>query len=361
MARALELARGGVGRVEPNPPVGAVVVDPTGRVVGEGWHRELGAPHAEVEALREAGEKARGATVHVTLEPCCHHGRTPPCVDALLAAGVARVVYGACDPDPRVQGRGLERLRAAGVAVERSPLADACGRFLRPYRTHRALGRPHVTLKWGMSLDGRVATRTGESRWITGEEARRSAHRERSRACAILVGSGTVLADDPELTCRLEEGRSPHRVVLDRRLRTPVPSRLVATAGEVPLEIYAGPQAGRAERRLLEEAGARVEVVAEEGPGWLLAVLAHLARERGVTRLLVEGGPTVHGAFVDAGTVDRVLAYVAPVILGGAGAPSCVAGTGAARLAEALSLDGLTARPLGPDLLLEGETPDPVP
>jgi diaminohydroxyphosphoribosylaminopyrimidine deaminase/5-amino-6-(5-phosphoribosylamino)uracil reductase len=359
MARALSLAERGRGRVEPNPVVGAVVVRGD-RVVGEGWHRRFGGPHAEVEALAAAGEAARGATLYVTLEPCNHTGKTPPCVDAVLRAGISRVVAALADPNPVAAG-GAARLRAAGVRVEVGLRAAEAARKNAPFLKRVRLGLPFTTLKWAMSLDGKIATRAGDARWISGETSRRTAHEMRDRADAVLVGIGTALADDPELTTRIEGGRHAIRVVCDARARLPLESRLVrgARAHEgAPLVVAVTAAAPEERVAALREAGA---LVMPAGPGPdavdLEALLRALAArgDRPVTNLLVEGGAAIHGAFLDGGLADRVAVFVAPKILGGAAAPGPAAGAGRARVLEALRLAALEARSSGEDVLLEGD------
>jgi diaminohydroxyphosphoribosylaminopyrimidine deaminase/5-amino-6-(5-phosphoribosylamino)uracil reductase len=335
--------------------VGCVVLADDGRIAGEGWHRRVGGPHAEVEALRAAGDAARGATLCVTLEPCAHHGRTPPCADAVVAAGVRRVVACLSDPDPRVAGQGFARLSAAGVEVSWGHLAEEAVRVNWRYLVSRLLGRPAVTLKWAMSLDGRIATRAGDSRWISGPAARRWALDLREMHDAILVGSGTVLADDPLLTRRLGRAEGPIlRVVLDRRLRVPASARLLAEPGPVLVytqeEARGGADAAEpaARRRALETAGVEVAALPVVEPG---AVLADLGR-RGVQSVLVEGGGEVLAAFVEAGLFERVEAVVAPLLVGGRAAPSPLGGLGPERLASALRLDPLRLARRGEDLLL---------
>jgi diaminohydroxyphosphoribosylaminopyrimidine deaminase / 5-amino-6-(5-phosphoribosylamino)uracil reductase len=347
MRRALRLAARGRYRTAPNPRVGALLVL-DGEVVGSGWHRRAGGPHAEVEALAAAGDRARGATLYVTLEPCCHHGRTPPCVDAVLAAGVARVVACHRDPDPRVSGRGFERLRAAGVAVEVGLLAAEAVRLNLSFLVAATLGRPAVTLKWAMSLDGRIATARGESQWISSPAGRRWALALREEHDATLVGSGTALADDPRLDRRLGlAGRPGLRVVLDRRLRLPPTARLLGVPG--PVLIYTeSPAAGR--RHALAERGVEVVALAAVEPA---AVLADLAA-RGVQSVLVEGGGEALASFVASGLYDRVMVDCAPLLIGGRGAPGPLAGDGAPALAAAPRLAELAARRRGRDLILTG-------
>lgn len=341
MARCLDLARQAEGRTAPNPMVGAVILA-EGHAVGEGFHARAGEPHAEVIALRQAGELARGGTLVVNLEPCDHYGRTPPCTEAILGAGVCRVVIGMTDPNPRVFGRGIQRLRAAGVEVEVGVLEGACRELNRAFVTAMERRRPWVLLKAAATLDGRIATASGESRWISGEASRAHAHGLRDRLDAVLVGSGTALADDPALTCRIEGGRDPVPVLLDTRLRVPAGARLFA-AGARALVYAAVPPA---------EGHPATVVPVPEGPGGvdLTAVLADLAR-RGVHSLLVEGGGRVHRAFLDAGLVDRVALYLAPRLL--CGGPAWVAGPGLPQLAEAFALRVCSVQQLGPDLLLD--------
>ena len=332
MAQALRLAERGLYTTQPNPRVGCVIAQGDA-VVGEGWHRRAGEPHAEVFALREAGERARGATAYVTLEPCAHHGRTPPCAGALIAAGVARVAIAAEDPFPQVDGRGIGTLRAAGIAVETGLLREAARELNSGFFSRIERGRPWVRVKLARSLDGRTALANGESKWITGEAARNDVQRWRARSSAILTGSGTVLADDPRLTVRLDEARPvearmtplsagereqvpPLRVVLDRRLRTPAASHVLD--GEAPtLVLHA------ADAIPIDDRYARVERVVVPGQGDALdlhAVLALLAG-RGCSEVHVEAGPTLCGALFAAGLVDELLLYIAPLLLGDSARP----------------------------------------
>jgi diaminohydroxyphosphoribosylaminopyrimidine deaminase/5-amino-6-(5-phosphoribosylamino)uracil reductase len=327
--------------------VGAVVVA-GGEVVGEGWHRRAGEPHAEVLALAAAGARARGATLFVTLEPCAHHGRTPPCADAVIAAGVRRVVACHRDPDPRVGGRGFEKLAAAGVELEVGRLAAEAVELNFAFLVSRVFGRPAVTLKWAASLDGRIATSTGESRWITGERARREALELREIHDAILVGSGTLLADDPLLTRRLGRAERPIlRAIADRRLRTPPSARLFDEEG--PVVVYTE-SADSGRRAALEHRGAEVVELPAVTPA---AVLDDLAG-RSVLGVLVEGGGRLAGAFFDAGLWDRVAAFSAPVVIGGERAVPALGGAGAPSLAAAGRLVRVRRRRLGEDLLVTG-------
>lgn len=363
MEQAVVLARNGLGRVDPNPLVGCVVVKDS-KVIGEGWHHAFGCPHAEREALadcRQRGNDPRGAIVYVTLEPCCHAGKTPPCTDALIESGIARVVVGSPDPNPLVAGKGVDQLRVAGVQVEEGVARAACDSLNKAFFKHVVTGMPRVTAKWAMTLDGKVATRTGASRWITGPEARMRVHQDRASTMAVLAGVGTVLADDPLLTCRLEGQdascvRQPVRVVLDSHLRTPLDSALVRSAadGTAPLLLYAlCEDANRAQA--YEGFGCEVVSFAK-GPSHVdvRAVLADLGA-RGINSVIVEGGPSVLGAFFDQGLVDAVQVYVAPKVFGGKAAPSPVAGLGVVLPDDGLRLDDVRFTRLGADLLIEGE------
>ena len=351
MKRALRLAAR--GRTSPNPMVGAVIVA-GGKLVGEGYHKEYGGPHAEVWALEAAGERARSATAYVTLEPCSHYGKTPPCTKALIEAGVARVVAAVVDPNPKVRGRGVKMLREAGIEVEVGVLEAEAKRLNAAYFKHTTMGLPLVSLKAAMSLDGKIATAAGESQWITGERARKEAHRLRAVHDAVLVGVGTVLADEPRLTVRKVRGRSPLRVVVDSEARTP-PEAALLTADERPPIIAVTERAPKDRVEALERAGAEVWVgPAADGKVDLRALLRWLA-ERQIQSVLVEGGGTVAAAALAAGLVDRVYFFIAPLIIGGERARTPVEGEGIARLAEAWRLEGMKVRRIGEDLLISGE------
>jgi diaminohydroxyphosphoribosylaminopyrimidine deaminase/5-amino-6-(5-phosphoribosylamino)uracil reductase len=348
MRHALTLAERGLGTTAPNPAVGCVVVAEN-RVVGRGWTQRGGRPHAETMALAEAGDVARGATAYVTLEPCAHHGQTPPCANALVEAGVARVVVAVEDPDPRVSGKGIAMLRANGIDVatgvlERDAAELNAGFFLRVKEN-----RPLVTLKIAQSLDGKTATVSGQSKWITGPEARRFGHLLRAKNDAILIGIETALADDPELTCRLPglEDRSPVRIVLDTRLRLPEGAKLVRTAKQTPTIVFTVANGGGT----LVASGVEIVKVARDPRGRpdVGAVLAELGR-RGVTRLLVEGGAAVHAAFIDRGLADRLEVFRAPILLGGSGR-NAIDALAALDLDEASRFVPMGGRKLGPDML----------
>lgn len=315
MSRALQLAERGLHSTDPNPRVGCVLVA-DGAIVGEGWHERAGEPHAEVHALRAAGARARGATAYVTLEPCCHHGRTPPCSAALIAAGVARVVVAMQDPNPRVAGGGLKQLQAAGIQTASGLLAAEAGMLNPGFTMRMRRGRPYVRCKLAMSLDGRTAMASGESKWITGAAARADVQRLRARSSAIVTGVGTVLADDPSLTVRLPEvTRQPLRVVLDHALRTPPAARLLHEPGTT---LVIGTSEAEAPREALLAAGAEIVLLDAAAGRIALADVLEVLAAREVNEVLVEAGATLAGAFVQARLVDELIIYMAPILLGDA-------------------------------------------
>lgn len=354
MRRALVLAARGRGFVEPNPMVGCVLVR-DGRIVAEGWHRRFGGAHAEVEALRRARGTTHGLTAYVSLEPCCHHGKTPPCTDALLAAGVGRVVAAMRDPNPRVAGRGLARLRRAGVRIAVGVLEDEARRLNAPFVQWMTTRRPWVILKWAQSIDGKIATRSGDTRWISDAVMRGHAHQVRARVDAIVVGVGTVLADDPLLTARdVPRRRVARRVVLDTHLRTPLLSRLVRTAREAPTWIFCGRAAPRRRMAALRDKGVIVLPVRSDRDGIDLDDVLQALGGAECTNVLVEGGGRLLGRCVDAGIGDELNVYLAPLLIGGADAPGALQARGPARLADAVRLGGDAAlRRLGSGWLLE--------
>jgi diaminohydroxyphosphoribosylaminopyrimidine deaminase/5-amino-6-(5-phosphoribosylamino)uracil reductase len=340
MQRALELAERGRGHVEPNPLVGAVLVRDD-QVVGEGWHERYGQAHAEVNALTAAGAAARGAALYVTLEPCCHHGKTPPCTDAIQRSGVVQVVAAMLDPFPEVASRGAGLLREAGIVVDVGMCEREARRLNAPYLKLVTTGRPYVHAKWAMTLDGKIVARTGDSRWISNEASRQRVHELRGRVDAIIVGIGTVLADDPLLTARPPGPRIATRVVLDTQGRLPAESRLVRTMGEAPLLQVTGGARGVSEVLVLPLDGGRVSVS---------ALLDELGQRR-MTNVMVEGGTEVLGSFFDAGAVDEVWVFVAPKIVGGKGV---VGGRGVDRMAAALQVREWSAEMVEGDIMLHG-------
>ncbi len=351
MQRALELAALGEGCVEPNPMVGCVIAAGA-EIIGEGWHRRFGGPHAEIEALRIAGSRARGATMYVTLEPCCHYGKTPPCSRAVVEAGLGRVVIAQRDPFPRVAGGGIAELEAAGVPVTVGLLEAEARRLNAPYLKLIGTGRPWVIAKWAMTLDGKIATRTGSSQWISSEPSRTIVHALRGRVDAILVGRGTVEADDPMLTARPAGPRTAVRVVVDSSAAISSGCRLVATAREVPVLVAVGPEADPARCRRLERSGCEVLACRSgDHAARLEELLDELGRRR-LTNMLVEGGARLLGSLLAGRAIDEVHAFIAPKLVGGQDAPGPIAGQGVAEIAQALELEAPEWRQSGPDLYL---------
>ncbi|MDQ1638860.1 MAG: diaminohydroxyphosphoribosylaminopyrimidine deaminase [Pyrinomonadaceae bacterium] len=354
MDRALALAAEGAGQVSPGPLVGCVIVSPSGEIVGEGFYLYEKLKHAETYALEQAGDRARGATAYVSLEPHAHHGRTPPCTDALVNAGVSRVIAPIEDPNPKVSGKGFAHLRATGVAVSVGLLAREARQLNEKYLHFMATGRPFVHLKLAASLDGKIATRTGQSQWITGPESRARVHQLRREYDAILVGAGTASVDDPLLTDRSGQSRRAGliRVLLDEDLKIPANAKLVATAAEFPLIIFAGQKAAAAKLDLLRSSG--VEVICDEANGRdLLAVLIELG-VRSIQSVLVEGGATIAGKLLEADLVNKVSFFLAPIIIGGCEAPSAIGGAGAERLVDALRLQNIEIVRRGEDIEVTG-------
>ncbi|MEN8195529.1 MAG: bifunctional diaminohydroxyphosphoribosylaminopyrimidine deaminase/5-amino-6-(5-phosphoribosylamino)uracil reductase RibD [Pseudomonadota bacterium] len=353
MRAALALAGRGLGRVWPNPAVGCVLVEPGGKAVGRGWTQPGGRPHAETDALARAGGAAKGATAYVTLEPCAHHGQTPPCADALIEAGVARVVAATEDPDPRVKGGGLGRLRNAGIAVEAGLLREEAEALNAGYLMRQREGRPVVTLKLATTLDGRIATHTGESRWITGEAARARGHMMRARHDAIMVGIGTALADNPSLTCRLPglEDRSPVRIVVDARLHLSLTSSLVATAARSATWLVTVPGGDADRLRAFEDCGVKVMEVREAADGYPdPRAMFQALGTAGLTRVLVEGGGHLAACLVRADLVDRLRWFRAAGVMGGDGIPA-VAAYGVDELAMMRRFRRIGVRAVGDDIL----------
>ncbi|MBI4495886.1 MAG: bifunctional diaminohydroxyphosphoribosylaminopyrimidine deaminase/5-amino-6-(5-phosphoribosylamino)uracil reductase RibD [Deltaproteobacteria bacterium] len=355
MRLALVLAAKGAGRTSPNPLVGAVVVR-GGTVVGQGYHRRAGGPHAEIRALRQAGERARGATLYLNLEPCAHFGRTPPCTDSILRAGIGRVVAGMTDPNPLVSGRGIRKLRRRGVRAEVGLLERECRELNAPFCKYITTGWPFVILKAALSLDGKIATRAGDSRWISCPASRKFVHRLRQRMDAVMVGVGTVLRDNPLLTVRLagKGPRHPLRIIVDSRLRLPWGAQVVQTAGKVPTLVAATRAAPSSKLRRLAGIGIEVLVVRSDGRGQvsLRALMEELAR-RGIVSLLLEGGAALNASALREGIVDRLLCFYAPKLIGGETAPGLVGGEGIRRMAEAKAATIRQVKRLGPDLLVE--------
>lgn len=361
MARALKLARRGEGHVEPNPMVGCVIAR-RDRVLGEGYHRRFGGHHAEVEALSKCTDRVRGATAYVSLEPCCHQGKTPPCCDALIDSGIKRVVVATRDPNPLVRGKGLYRLRASGIQVDVGVCEKQAKQLLAPYLTLTKLGRPYVIAKWAQSLDGKLATRTGDSQWISCKHSRRTVHRLRARVDGILVGSNTVIRDDPRLTARdVPLRRTALRIVLDSRLRIPEGCRLVKTCNKFPTVIFTTQkQAASAKADRLRHLGCEVRtcrlsrssrVSSSKVPHLDLTHVLQLLAHQDVTNLLVEGGPSVLSSFLAQQLVDEAMVFTAPILIGGHDAPGPLVGDGCSLIRHAVVPASVTTKRSGIDTL----------
>lgn len=351
MEQALALAAKASGRTSPNPVVGAVIVR-DGQVVGQGWHRQAGTPHAEIHALQQAGELARGATIYVTLEPCSHHGRTGPCTEALVKAGISKVVAAITDPNPLVAGQGLDKLRSAGIDVEEGVLSSQAAKLNEIFIKWISCRMPFGALKTAMTLDGKIATHTGHSKWITGPPARQRVHMLRDRFDAILVGIGTVLADDPQLTTRLPEGgRNPVRIIVDSMARTPLNAKVV-NDGQAPTIIAVTADAPQDKIAALQEKGVEVLTIANSPEGIDLRRLFKALGEKGITSILIEGGAKINAAALAANLVDKVYWFIAPKIIGGSTAPGPVGGLGVTMLDDASLLEDISTEIVGDDILI---------
>lgn len=351
MQRAIQLAAKGLGRTSPNPVVGAVLIKEN-KIVGEGLHHQAGGPHAEVFAIEQAQEAARGATMYVSLEPCCHHGKTSPCVDHIVEAGIEKVVVGLIDPDPRVSGGGIRKLQEAGVTVE---LADddsqeQCAEINRAFICRLKRNRPYVTLKFASSLDGKLASRTGQSKYISGEESRRWVHRERDTHDAIMVGINTVLVDDPELTTREPGGRTPIKIIVDSQGRVPDSAALWEHLENGAIILTTA----RGQKRIRPRNGLEVIVTDNEQGRVDLDLALHKLAQWGINSILLEGGSRLNGSMLDRGLIDRVLAFIAPLLVGGEAALSPIAGFGVENVSNALRLRDVGWSTLDADLLIEG-------
>lgn len=358
MRMALDLARRGMGFTSPNPMVGAVIVK-DGSVIGQGWHERYGQAHAERNALKNCTEDPAGSTLYVTLEPCCHHGKQPPCTDAILEAGIRRVVVGSGDPNPLVNGKGLQILKDHGIEVIERVLETECDRLNEVFFHYIRTGRPFVVMKYAMTMDGKIATHTGASKWVTGETARKQVAQLRSQYAAIMVGIGTILADDPLLTCRMDGGKDPIRIICDSELRTPLDSRAVSTAKEVPT-IIAACRPDRDRIQAFEEKGCSVLIVPEKDGQVNLGQLMDLLGERKIDSILLEGGGTLNWAALESGIVQKVQSYIAPKLFGGQDAKTPVEGAGVADPSQAFRLKNSRITRLGEDFLIESEVENVV-
>ena len=353
MAMALELAKNGCGFVNPNPMVGAVIVK-EGRVIGTGYHEQFGAPHAEINALASCKESPDGATLYVTLEPCCHYGKTPPCTEAILNAGIRRVVVGSSDPNPLVKGKGIKQLLEKGIEVTEGIRKSECDRLNEVFFHFIQSGKPYVVMKYAMTMDGKTAAYTGDSKWITGNAARENVQKDRHRYSSIMVGIGTVMADDPLLTCRLEGGRNPLRIICDTNLRLPLTSKIVATANEVPTLIATSCSDLQAQQAYLN-AGCRVlSIKQSDGHLDLSELMAKLGEEK-IDSILLEGGGTLNWSALQAGIVNKVQTYIAPKLFGGSNGKSPVAGLGVPSPEDGFLLTNTAVSYWGEDILIESE------
>lgn len=353
MRLALALAEKGRGAVAPNPMVGAVIVK-DGRIIGEGCHERYGQAHAEVNAFASATEDVGGATIYVTLEPCSHYGKTPPCADLIIQKKVGRVVVGALDPNPLVSGRGIQRIQAAGIEVESGVLADESRQLNEVFMKFITEKQPFVVLKVAMSLDGKIATRTGESKWISGEVSREQVHRERGYLTGIMVGINTVLKDNPHLTARLPGSKNPTRIVVDSQLRLPMDAKVLQQQSEAPTILLTTKRADQEKAARLAEKGVTVLTLPErDGRVDLQEAMKELG-QRNIDSILLEGGATLNYSALEAGIVDKVQVYIAPKIIGGANSPTPVGGKGIERLSEAFPVERIASRMIGEDLLIEG-------
>lgn len=361
MKRALELSAKGMGRTSPNPMVGCVIVK-EGRIIGEGWHAYCGGLHAERNALKNCTEDPAGAELYVTLEPCCHYGKTPPCTEAILEHRIAKVYVGCTDPNPKVAGKGIQILREHGVLVETGILEEECREANEVFFHYMTKKTPFVAMKYAMTLDGKIAAVTGDSKWVTGEEARKHVHQLRKRYRGIMAGIGTVLADDPMLNCRLEEGVDPVRIICDSSLRIPLTSQLVKSAGEIPL-IVACTGPGEGNSREEEAKWQRENALVQKGvriirtPGRDQVDLTYLMRclgEEGIDSILLEGGASLNASALEAGIVQRVYAYIAPKLIGGERAKGPIGGNGILRMEEARFLRNTEIQMLGQDMCISG-------
>lgn len=354
MRVALGLADNGVGFVNPNPLVGAVVVK-DGKIIGKGYHAEYGKPHAEVNAFSGCAEDPDGSTLYVTLEPCCHYGKTPPCVDAIIASRVKEVVVGCLDPNPKVSGRGVERLAKEGIKVAVGVLEDECRRQNEVFFHYIQTQTPFVVMKYAMTTDGKIATKTGESRWVTGAMAREKVHSDRHRYMGIMVGIGTVLADDPLLNCRMDGGKDPVRIVCDTNLRTPAGSRIVETAKDIRTIIATAVSEDCNASKPLLDAGCKIVSVPKKGNHIDLKFLMQFLGSNGIDSILLEGGSSMNFSALESGIVSKVQTYIAPKIFGGKSAKTPVSGEGFARISSCVMLKNSAITRLGDDILIESE------
>lgn len=353
MSLALQLAKKGWGFANPNPMVGAVIVK-EGRVIGTGYHERFGGPHAEINALADCNESPEGATLYVTLEPCCHYGKTPPCTKAILNAGIQRVVVGSQDPNPLVKGKGIRFLKEKGIAVTQGILKQECDRLNEVFFHFIQTGKPYAVMKYAMTMDGKTAAYTGDSKWITGESARENVHRDRLRYSAVMVGIGTVIADDPLLTCRIEGGRNPLRIICDTALRLPLASRIMATANEIPTLIATSCTDLQAQQPYLKAGCQILSLNQKDGHLDLTELMTKLGEDK-IDSILLEGGGILNWSALQAGIVNKVQTYIAPKLFGGSNGKTPVAGLGVSSPEDGYLLTNTSVTYLGEDILIESE------
>ena len=353
MKLALQLAEKGCGWVSPNPMVGCVIVK-NGEIIGQGWHEKYGEFHAERNALLSCTESPKGATMYVTLEPCCHHGKQPPCVEAIWDAGIERVVVGSCDPNPIIAGKGIQILREHGIKVEENILKDDCDKLNEVFFHYITTKRPFVVMKYAMTMDGKIAAFTGASKWITGEIARNHVQEQRHRYSAIMVGVGTILSDNPLLSCRIENGRNPIRIICDTHLRTPITAQVVQTAKQIPT-IFAICHTNEEKSFAFEKAGCQILRLSEKDGHLDLQQLMEALGQKGIDSILLEGGGTLNWAALQSGIVKKVQAYIAPKLFGGQTAKTPVEGIGVSLPSDAFQLDNSIITKLGEDFLIESK------
>ena len=353
MQQALKLAKKGTGYVNPNPLVGAVIVK-NNKIIGEGFHQKYGEPHAEVNAFASLKEPPNNATMYVTLEPCSHYGKTPPCADAIIKKNLARVVIASLDPNPLVAGRSITKLQAAGIEVETGILKAECDELNAPFFHYITQKTPYVVMKYAMTADGKIATHTGASRWITGTEARKKVHEDRNRYSSIMVGVGTVIADDPMLNCRIENSRDPIRIICDTTLKTPINSRIIETAKLIPTILLTA-QADKRKHQPYIEKGCQMIPIPHQNNKLNLKSAMQILAKQGIDSILLEGGATLNASALEAGIIQKVQTYIAPKLFGGASAPTPIAGQGVAHPNQAYILKNQKITTLGEDILIESE------
>lgn len=353
MKRAITLAVKGQGKVNPNPLVGAVIVK-DGKIIGEGYHKKYGEAHAEINALNSLNESSKGATIYVTLEPCSHFGKTPPCVSKIIDSEISRVVIGMKDPNPLVAGRGIKKLKEAGIEVTIGVLEEQCRKINEVFIKYITTKIPFVVLKTAMTIDGKIATKTGQSKWITSEESRKLVHSIRNSMAGIMVGVNTVIEDNPELTCRITNGRNPYRIIVDSKLRIPIDSKVVINNSDNKTIIATTNKGNKEKLKLLESKGIKMLLIGEKDGQVSLKELINKLGQVGVDGVLIEGGGSINFSALESGIVDKIMFFVAPKIIGGSEAKTPVEGEGVTTVNDAFKLSNLNVHTIGTDILIEG-------